>query len=231
MNNYGTMQEVESVLEESGTILGDIESILGSLGSIFSFVSFGFSTIILIISAIVVGIFSIAFYVFNSIPVYSLAKKVGLKYAWIAWVPLFHSYFRLFILCEVAGNKPFIPNISNFKIENRRMSFLAHILIKYFGGVVVTLIVTILSMFIPFIAPFSIILGLVPTAVCALIEYVYLRDVLDIFKEDKKSNNTTSLIITVIDTILIGDLIRTCYLYTLMKKQPLTQSEVFISTT
>ncbi len=231
MNDFGTVQDIESALEQSSGMLGDIESILSSILSIFSIASMGVTAVIAIITAIVTGIIAIALYIFQSIPVYSLAKKVGLKYAWLSWVPIFHNYFRLFVLCEMAGNKPFVPKLGKFKLESRKLSFLAHIVIKYFAGLIVGIITAVASTVIPIVGSLSAVLALVPTAACAWIEYVYLRDVLDIFKEDKKSNNTTSIVITVIDAILVGDLIRSCYLYTLMKKQPLPEPEIVIENT
>lgn len=229
MNDFaGSMQGVESALEQSSDMLGDVESILGSIAGIFSIASMGATAVFAIIAAVFSAIVVVALYIFQSIPVYSLAKKVGLKHAWLSWVPFFHDYFRLFVLCEIAGNKPFVPNLGKFKLENRKLSFLAHIVIKYFGGTIIGVIVTIASTIIPVIGSVSAILGFIPAVACAWIEYVYLRDVLDVFKEDKKSNNTTSIVITVIDAILLGDLIRSCYLYTLMKKQPLPEKEIII---
>ncbi len=228
MNGYGTMEDFGSALEQSSGMLGDIESILSSIVGIFSFASMGASMIFAIFALIVAGVVAIVAYILYSIPVYSLAKKVGLKNAWLAWVPIFHDYFRLFVLSEIVGNKPFVPNIGKFKIESRKMSFLAHILIKYLGGTVISTVVAILSAILPIVGSFSIILGLVPAVACAIIEYVYLRDVIDIFKEDKKSNNTAAIVVTVIDAILVGDFIRTCYLFTLMKKQPLPVSEIVV---
>lgn len=232
MNDFaGSMQGVESALEQSSDMLGDVESILGSIAGIFSIASMGATAVIAIITAIVTGFIAVALYILQSIPVYSLAKKVGLKHAWLSWVPVFHDYFRLFVLCEIAGNKPFLPNLGKFKLENRKLSFLAHIVIKYFGGTIIGVIVTVASTVLPVIGSVSAILGFIPAVACAWIEYVYLRDVLDIFKEDKKSNNTTSIVITVIDAILLGDLIRSCYLYTLMKKQPLPEKEIVVENT
>lgn len=222
------ISEIESALEQSSGILGDIESILGSIAGIFSIASMGVSAVVAIITAIFAGIIAIAYFIFESIPVYSLAKRVGYKHAWLAWMPFFHDYCRIFVLCEAAGNKPFVANIGKLKIENRKMSFLAHILIKYFGGTIITTIVSILSTILPVVGSLSVVLALVPAAACALIEYVYLRDLLDIYKEDKKANNTAAIVVSVIDFVLIGDLIRTCYLYTLMKKKPLPVTEIVI---
>ncbi len=225
MNDFFTaFQELEEVLGSLENIMGSAEAIFGGIGAIFSVISTGISILVAIITAI----FTIIFVIFHAIPVYSLAKKVGLKYAWLSWIPFFNNYFRLFVISEIAGNKPFVPNLGKFKIENRKLSFLAYVLIKNFAGLIVAVISGVASMVIPIVGSISLVLGLIPTAACAWIEYVYLRDLLDIFKEDKKSNNTTSIIITVIDALLPFDLIRTGYLYTLMKKQPLPEKEIVI---
>lgn len=222
------INEIESALEQSSGMLGDIESILGSIAGIFSFATMGISAIFAIIAAVFAGLIAIAYFVFESIPVYKLAKRVGYKYAWLAWMPFFHDYCRIFVLCETAGNKPFDANIGKIRLENRKMSFLAHVLIKYFGGAVVSTVIAIVSTILPVVGSLSFILGLVPAAACAVIEYVYLRDLLDIYKEDKKSNNTAAIVVSVIDFVLVGDLIRTCYLYTLIKKQPLPVNEIVV---
>ncbi len=226
MNDYsGLFQQIESILEESNGTLTDINGILTALSSIFSFLLMGAYAGLWILLFVGIAIATVVYYVLSSFPVYTLAKRNGYKYAWLAWSPIFHEYFLTFVLCEASGDKPFEPNLGKFRIENRKMSFLAFVLIKCFGGLVIGSIVTFLSFIIPGLGSLSSILALVPAAACALIEYVYLRDLLDVYKEDKKSNSTTALIISVIDFILVGDLARTCYLYTLIKKKPLPDSE------
>lgn len=228
MNDYGSLQEIESVLEESSGMLGDIESILGSLGAIFSFASMGVSAIVSLLVVIFTAVVFVLFFVLRAIPVYSLAKKTGSKFAWLAWVPVFSSYCRLFVLCDIAGNKPFDFWNGKLKIKNRKMSFLAHLCISVLGGTIISAIVGVANLFLPIVGSLSTILALVPTVACAIIDYVYLRDIIDIFKENKESNNTTAIIITVIDTLLVGDFIRTIYLYTLLKRQPLPEPEIIV---
>ena len=106
------------------------------------------------------------------------------------------------------------------------MSFLAYILIALFGNMVVGVLITIFSIVIPVLGSLSTILALLPAAACAIIEYVYLRDVLDLFKEDKQANNTAAILVSVIDACLISNLVQSCYLLTVMKRQPLPQKEV-----
>ena len=213
--DYGT------AVESSGNSLGDIADILGSVESLASLASAGLSLTIFIIGAIISAVVAIAFYIFHSIPIYSMAKKLGMKYAWLAWMPVFHDLFRLYLLSEMAGDKPCDPGIGNFKIANRRMSLLYYVLIKWLGAAVVSIVVGIASAIIPLLGSVSAILGLLPAAACGILEYVYLRDALHLFKEDAKANKTTAIIITAIEAVLHVDFVKTGYLYTLMKKEPL----------
>lgn len=232
MNDYSSLfQQIESILEESSGTLTSIEGIITALSSIASVLLMGAYAGIWILAGIAALVVGIIYFIFESIPVYTLAKRAGYKYAWLAWMPFFHDYCRIFVLCEAAGNKPFVPNLGKFKIENRKMSFLAHILIKYFGGAIIGSVVSILSLVLPGIGSLSTILVLVPGIACAIIEYVYLRDLIDIYKEDKKANNTAAIVVSVVDFVLLGDLIRTCYLYTLIKKQPLPVNEIVVEGT
>ena len=229
MNDYsGLFQQIESILEESNGTLTNIDGIFTAISNILSVLLMGAYAGLWILAAIVALIIGIIYFIIESIPVYTLAKRVGYKHAWLAWMPFFHDYCRIFVLCETAGNKPFVPNLGKFKIENRKMSFLVHVLIKYFGGMVVGTVVSIVSLILPGVGSLSAILGLLPSVACALIEYVYLRDLLNIYKEDEKANNTAAIVVSVIDFILLGDFIRTCYLYTLIKKQPLPEKEIVI---
>ena len=229
MNDYSSLfEQIQSILEESNSTLTDIEGIMSAISGIFSVLAMGAYAGLWIIGGIILFVVGILYFIFESIPIYVLAKRVGYKYAWLAWMPFFHDYCRVFVLCETAGNRAFEPNIGKFRIENRKMSFLLHIGIKYLGGAIIGTLITTLSFILPGIGSLSSILSLVPSAACAFIEYVYLRDLLDVYKPDRKANSNSALIVSVIDFFLVGDLIRTCYLYTLIKKQPLPASEFFV---
>lgn len=227
---YGSLQEFEAFIEESNSTLTNINDLFDNIASIFSGLLVGAYFIFWIILIVGIALVSIFYYIFSSIPVYKLAKRAGYKYAWIAWIPFSHRFCRSFVLCEVVGNKPFVPQIGKFKIESRKISFLAYILIYYFGYLVISSIVALLSIFLPGIGTLSSVLALVPAAACCIIEYVYLRDLLDIYKEDQKSNNVTAIVVTVIDALLLTfpDFVRTCLLYSLLKKQPLPCKEIVI---
>lgn len=202
---------------------------IGSLG-----LSAATSTIVIIgaiIAAIVSAVTAIAVYLLKAIPVYKIAKKVGCRTAWLAWMPVFPSYFRTFVLSDIAGQKPISFFDGKITVKSRVMSFWAYLGILIFGHGLVTALVGILNL-IPvigtLISPFAAILYLLPTVAAAFLEYAYLKDVLDIFKENKKSNATAAVIITVLDNLATLGFAQTIYLYTLCsrKVQPI-QSEIY----
>ena len=183
---------------------------------------------------------SLATHFAEAIPLYKLAKKMDRKNAALVWIPVFGSYFRLYTLMNIASGKDFVLT-QKIRTDKRHLSFLAgvgtELIIKF---VIMPILMTILT--------FSAFLGLIPVVgpilffgiyilgafLCmilnyaiiityALIRYVYLRDVLDIFKADKDTNNTTSILITLIDIFATGGFARIIFLYTIMNRDPIPE--------
>ena len=219
-------------LEEFSDILQELYEVLFLGVSIGSLGLSAASTVIAIVGAIIAAIVSvvcaIAIYIFKTIPVYVVAKKAGRRLAWLAWIPVFASYFRTFVLADTAGQKHVSFFNGKVTIKSRGMSFLAYVGILIFGSGLVTAIISLLSL-IPvvgtIISPFAAILYLIPNVATAFLEYAYLKDVLDIFKENKKSNTTATIVITVLDNLATMGFAQTIYLYTLCsrKVQPIQQ--------
>ncbi len=216
------MNDFFAVFEQMESTLGSLETIFGGITAILTAISTGISIIIAIFTFIVTIIVTII----QAIPLYTLAKKAGSKFAWLAWCPIFNSEARLFVMCDIAGNLPFDFWNGKVKFQNRKMMFLAHICIKYFGNTLILAFIAVASILIPVIGTISSLLILLPSIACNLIYYVFFRDILNLFNEDKKANVSTAIIVCVIDAILLCGLARTCYFYTLMKKQPLPVKEV-----
>ena len=224
MGGYSpSYDEVFSILEESNEGLDSISSILSSISEIAGMGFVGVLIIVAIVSAIVSFVVSIILWILGAIPVYKLATKMNRKNAWLAWVPIFGSQFRLWVLSDIAGDKPFTVFNGKITVKSRSNSFWIYLAINYLGGAVVTAVVGVFSTIIPIMGSLSAVLMLVPTVACAIMEYVYLRDVLDIFKEDKKSNQTTAIVVTALDSLVTFGFARIIYLYTLLKYQPLPQ--------
>ncbi len=224
-------EEIFSYLEQFIEALGSVEGILTSIATIATFITTGVSVVVGIITAIVSAIVFLIIYVVMAIPLYSLAKKTGSKLAWLAWCPVFCSEARLFVMCDIAGKKPFSLFDGKIKFENRIMAPLLFLVIKFFGNTLILALIAIISIFLPIIGSLSSVLILVPSIACNIIYYVFTRDILDVFCEDKKSNVTTAVVICVVDAILLCGLARTFYFYTLLKRKPLIENEVVVEKT
>lgn len=194
----------------------------GSINALLNLGITGVAILVAIISAIVAFVTWVVVYVVGGIPVYSIAKKTNTEGAILAWVPVFTSYFRTYLLAKVPGNKPF--EIFGKKIESRSNAFWIYLGIRLAGPTLITIAISIASV-IPiagiFISAFGSMLYLIPPVATAIMEYVFLKDILDMFKEDEKSNNTAAIVVTVLDALVTGGLAQSIYLYSIIKKEPL----------
>lgn len=210
-------------LDSLGEFLESLYNVLFYGGSI---AELGIGLVALIVGAIVAVLSSVLLYVATSLPHYRLAKKMGYKHAWLAWIPI--DLVRIYMLCNIVGPKTFSLFGDKFKTENRTLSFWAYLGVDVFGDVIVWLLFFILNL-IPFIGQilsgFTFLLNTVPAVIQGLILYVYMRDILDIFQENKKTNNIIAIVIAVLDSLVTGGLARTIYLYALWNKNPLPQAE------
>lgn len=186
------------------------------------------SLIVGLVAAVVGLVVSLVVFVLEAIPLYKISKKLDRKYAWLvwlSWIPFIGGYFSTYVLSDIPGDQP-VKLVSKLTVENRVMSFWIYTGIRLFGATLITVLISIVNM-IPVlgqvIGAFSTLLYLAPTVAAAWIEYAYLRDVLDLFKPDQKSNNTAAIIITALDTMATLGLARAIYLYTIMNKEPLPQ--------
>lgn len=182
-----------------------------------------------IIGAIVSALVAIVIWIVEAIPTYKLAQKLGYKLAILAWIPILGSYFRLYVLAAMVGNKPFELFDGKIKMQSRTLTFWVYVLVALFGGTIISIAITILGV-LPvigaIIATISTLLYFIPPVVTGMIQYAFLRDVLDCFKEDKKSNRTAAIVISVLDTIVTFGLARAIYLWTIIKKDPIPQQTI-----
>lgn len=183
-----------------------------------------------VIAAIVTAIFSIMVsllvFLLEAIPLYKISKKLGKKSAWLvwlSWLPVIGGYFSTYVLADIPGDKP-VNLVGNIKIESRLMSFWIHVGIGLFGPALVTIIIGMLNV-IPLagqvLGALTTLLYIAPTLATAWIEYAYLRDVLDIFNSNRKSNNTAAIVVAALDATVTFGLARAFYLYTVMNKEPI----------
>ncbi len=228
MSTSISIDELINLIGESGDAVDAVAAIITAITGIASVGIVGIMAVFAVIAAVVSFIVGVVIWILEAIPVYTLSKKMGRKNAWLAWIPFFGDEFRLWVLSDMAGDKPFTIYKEKYTIKNRNTSFWIYIAIKFLGGAVISAVVTAVSAIIPVIGTFSFVLMLVPKFACGVMEYVYLRDVLNIFKENKKSNQTASFVVTLLDNIATLGFARIVYLYTLLKREPLPIKEIVI---
>lgn len=194
----------------------------------FNIAQTGVSSALLLLSilaAVLSLLIAVLLYVAEAIPVYSLSKKLGRRLSILAWIPVFSRFFRFFILSDLAAEKPFSLFGGKLKFKNRLLAFWIYLGFALGGNAIVTLLLFLVNV-IPYLGQ---ILGgmvsllyLVPKAACGIIEFAMLRDLLDIFKPDRKSNKVTAIVIAALDGVVFGGLAWNFYIYSLLKSQPLT---------
>lgn len=207
------MDDFLSVLEAISQVL----AIIGSLISLGSFVW-------VLIVGVVTSLVSLACYLVTAIPAFVVAKHAGCKWAWLAWVPVCQGLFITFVLSKISGKEKFEFAYGKFTMEQNALVMLIYVLIAFFGNALISLVVLILSL-IPVLGQILAILSplvyLIPQAAMAVVEYVYLRDTLNVFKVDEKTNRIHAFVVTVLDALITFGWARTIYLMTMMRKHPL----------
>ena len=194
---------------------------------IYSLLSGGLGVVAMlgtIITMAVTFLLTVAQWILLALPLFALAKKTGRKLGWIAWIPVLGDYCRMFTLSDIPGDKEFVL-FGKLRIKSRFLTFWIWAGIALFGSLVWDVAMSLITAFFPIGAMLTVLLSLVPDVALGFVEYVFLRDVLDMFKPDKKANSTWAIVATVVDAILPWRFVTTICLFMLMKCEPLPQIE------
>ena len=197
-------------------------------------------------------LFSIGVYLLNAIPLYKIGKKLGYDKNFLPWIPVLSSFFQLYMLSDLPGIKSFsiFPKLDRYlKIDTRKKSFLVYIILYCVGMAVsfafsgiseivsvilshitaeylnegLSAVLYILSAgidIIAFIVPS--ILSLILAVYTAAVIYVYLRDLINIFRPDRASNERTAMVVAVLNSVTSG-LALPIYLCYLSRFEPLPE--------
>ncbi len=205
----------------------DMFTALGSLiKTVFGATLISAGLIILLISMIGSALTFIAIYLISAIPLTVIAKKAKCKGKWLAWVPVYQDLFCLILLYKIPGKDDF--KFGFIKFAERHNSLLLYLLVYFLASALITVIFLIITVF-PYIGQvlgvFIFLLYLLPTAIFTIIEFVYLRDVLNMFKPNKRFNCLVAWIVSILDNLITSGWARRIYLITLMSKkvQPLPE--------
>lgn len=208
--------------ELAGSTAAMFATIIALIELLIHVVSSTFGYIVLVFLAIIAFLKFLATYLITAVPLSSIAKKAGCKKRYIAWIPFFQDLFCLYLLSRIPGKDDF--QMGKLHMEERNTSFLVYLLVHFFGSALLTVLIVIINI-IPYlgqiIGAFSTVLYLIPTAVLTIIEFVYLRDVLDLFKPKKKNNRLMAWIVSILDSLVTSGWAKRLYLFTLLGKSPL----------
>lgn len=196
-----------------------LEGLLGgglAIGGILVYLS------ALIIPLIIIAVVILVMHYVEAIPVFKLAKKAGIKYAWVALIPI--KPCSTFVLASIPGEKE--VSLLGKKDIKRTTAIIIYFVILFVGVPIATFISGIIGTFLGIIPFIGIILaglvgtviGLIPGAALIIFEYSFLKDITDLYDTGK----STALIITIINYFV--PIVRGIYLWTLIKKEPLTQN-------
>lgn len=221
------LSNVEMTLDYAVGILGLLMSLIPML---FTLVGWGGA----LLAAVVAFVVKIVSYFLKAIPVFVLARKNGRKLAWLAWIPFFTDYLQTFVLMDTPGNAPFKLFKGKLNLEKRWIAFCIWLGICLLGGGIVRALNTAIAsvlIAIPVLGPavaalVRFVLGYVVVAAAGIMEFGFLRDVLNVYNADKKNNQTVSIVVIVLDALVTGGWAKTIWLYLQLKKKPLPVQEV-----
>lgn len=231
------LQQLSDLLEELANSLDGVSSLTDLFNSLSNLTSniYALTALIVLIFAVVVPgiinlLISAVLFIVAAPPYYKLAKKSGLKQAWLAWIPIPFAdrYIRTYLLNKIMGETPMTFFNRSFTLQNRFVVFWSYVCISLFGGAIITLIITVAS-FIPalgaMIGAITSLLYLVPPAIKCILDYAFVRDVLNMYKADKKSNAITAAILSVLDNFITFGFATPIYLYSILKCNQLPKEE------
>ena len=216
------MQTLEEILATALTLL---ETVSATLATAWWVVLLVVGIVTAVLPVVVVAVTEIGKYLLTAVPVYTLAKKTKSSYAGLAWIPFFQDLFCLYLMREIA-DRPDFQLWGKLRIRKGIILFWVYIGVYFLGPTLITAwlaAVNSIPMFGQIVGAFSSFLYLLPLIICAVIEYVYLRDVINRFCENEKTNRVHAFAVTFIDAILLVfpfGLIKSIYLFFLMWKKP-----------
>ena len=210
-----------------------MDELVQTLQDLFDIAYYSYGIIVIValaVTAIVAFLIALTFYLTEAYATYKLSKKLGRSLCLLAWVPILGKYFRTLVICDMT-DAPF-KALGKINIQNRRVSFLLYLIILILGNTLITVFVAAVNV-LPgmgqIISAVSTLLYLIPIVATTYMEFVYLRDAMDLFRVDRKSNRTWALIATIADQLATRGFGRVVCLFMLLKKEPLPTTHVEIN--
>ena len=222
INNIGGLSpEIGVFISGIGTFLIALFGMLIQGGTwVITFATYG---------AILVGIFAVisANYVFTGYVYSAMAKKLNVGCEGYAWIPVFQQGFAMYLIYQMTGKKRLVL-FGKYVISNGGLAVALWIGVHYLGNAAVQVFVGQFA-WVPVVGALVLALGnllaLIPVAAFTLLEYAYVRDLLNLFEADEKKNNVVAVIVAVVDALIPLGIAKTILLACYLKKEPLDKAE------
>lgn len=237
MGSNDILYALEEILYFLSTAELTLDTILTVIGMIISLGQVVLTVVgwgVALASVVLAAVMKVVVFIVKAIPVFALAKKNGRKLAWLAWMPFFTDYLQTMVLMDTPGDVPFKLFNGKLTIKRRWISYaiwLGVLLIapKLIGAIrapivaavgVVPVVGVLVGSLISFVLNYTV------KGALGILEFGYLRDVLNVYNADKKNNQTMAIVIVVLDWLVTGGWAQTIWLYLQLKKKPLPVQEV-----
>lgn len=222
-NSQGLIEGIIALLTAILTLI----SVVGTaIASILGIASTAF-TLIFTIIVLLTGVIGFVLNYFGfAIPLFIVGRKVKCKFAWLAWVPVFQGLIGIFVMWKISGKEAFEFWKGKIRIKQGIVAVLGYVVVYFFGGAIVTFIVAVLNL-IPGFGQLASLLAMLlyylPAFILAVAEYVYMRDVIQLFKADEKKCRIHAFVVVVLDTLLTFGWARNFYLLSMARLKPLPE--------
>ncbi len=223
----GTVGSVESIFTSFASIMQLFAGLGTAIAALFGFIGTAAVGLFFILVLIAILILWFVLHIIKAIPVFVLCKRAGKKNAWLAFIPLplstVEDAIKLYLMSTLTNTQE-LRFFSRYKVSNKTNAFWIWFGIGTVGYWLWNLLWFCIGALSGGIAlPISLLLGVIPCFAVGIFEYAFLRDVLNVYKSDKTTNNTVAVVATAIDQIIGYGLARTFCLYTIMKKDPIPE--------
>lgn len=186
---------------------------------------------------------NVAFFLIKSYPLYRMAKITGAKKPYLAWIPVLGPVLQMYTAAEIARDKSFILFGKKLFKNRKTPVYISAAVFAVNAFTVVAYLALFFAMFffqeaiLPlafFLAIAAFILlfltGIASSVLLPFINYVYYRDILNLFNDNTDNNVLFSVLAVLIDLYCNG-IASTILLYFAMikatKKPEETENEAF----
>lgn len=165
----------------------------------------------------------VAKYILEGIALNQMAKSRPVKCLWLNWIPHVVEYVcKNYIFAQMSYEDSFRLFGGRLTIKNKFVPF--WIYLGVYATIWLASFVNMLLSWIPILGfivlAVFLLVSIIGSTVLGFIEFVYLRDLLNVYKPDQKANVSTAIWLTILNYPTFG-LVRAIYIFRMRNDLPL----------